>query len=161
MSQDKGAKSQPFINAAVQVGGQWRQFRAILDSGNDITLITQQTAQQLGISPQMASGKFKVQFGHSQNEGHDFYSVKIPMKLGAHLPPFQASVGVGPARENLIGRQDAFQHHDITFSKGQVRITQSNPNNNTIAVDLGANRSMHARRHASTAYTDTLPNNYI
>ena len=83
------------------------------------------------------------------------------MKLAPNLPPFQASVGVGPARENLIGRQDAFQHHDITFSQGQIRITQSNPNNNTIAVDLGANRSMHARQNANTRYRDTLPNNYI
>lgn len=157
----KSARAQPFIQAFVQVGGQWRGFRAILDSGNDITLITTQTAQQLGLSPQMASGNFKVQFGHSANEGHNFYMVKVPMKLGPHLQPFMASVGVGPARENLIGRQDAFEHHSITFTGGQISITQSNPNNNTFTVGLGNNRAMHASQNAASKYRDTIPNNYI
>ena len=157
----KSARAQPFIQAAIQVGGQWREFRAILDSGNDITLITQQTAAQLGLSPRMASGSFKVQFGHQQNEGHNFYMVKVPMRLGPHLRPFMASVGVGPARENLIGRQDAFEHHSITFTGGQISITQSNPNNNTFTVGLGNNRAMHAQYNAQSRYRDVLTNNYI
>ena len=152
--------AQPFIQPSIQIGGQWRSFRAILDSGNDITLITPQTAAQLGLSPKMASGNFKVQFGEQQNQGHNFYSVKVPMKLAPHLKAFMASVGVGPVRENLIGRQDAFQHHTITFSGGKVGISQQ-PNANSFAVDLGNNRAMHARQNQHSLYQHTVPNNYI
>lgn len=161
-SVNSGNNSQPFIQASVQVGGQWRSFRAILDSGNDITLITPQTAAQLGINPQMASGNFKVQFGESRNQGHNFYMVKIPMKLSPQLRAFTASVGVGPVRENLIGRQDAFQHHSITFNPGgKISITQPSPNANTFHVDLGNNREMHARQNQHSSYRDTVPNNFI
>lgn len=161
MSLQKDA--QPFINAQVNVGGQWKQFRAILDSGNDVTLMSQQTAQQLGISPQMAGGKaFKVQFGNTANDAHNFYQVSLPMKLAPHLRPFTAAVGVGQVRENLIGRKDAFQHHDILFKAGgKMQITQSQTNANTFSVQLGNNRERHAAQNANTQYTDVVPNNYL
>lgn len=160
MLQPGGSDSQPFINAYVNVNGQWKTFRAILDSGNDITLMTTQTAQQLGITPQMASGRFKVQFGESKNQGHDFYSVTLPMKLGSQLRPFQATIGVGPARENLIGRKDAFEHHAITFAGGKINISQ-HTNANSFNVDLGNNREMHSRQNAYSKYREVIPNNYI
>jgi hypothetical protein len=157
----KSPTAQPHVTAHVQVGNQWRPFQAILDSGNDITLISQQTAAQLGIGKNMCTSNFKVQFGHQQTQGHNFCQVKIPMRFG-NMKPFMASVGIGPVRENLIGRKDAFEHHTITFAPGgKIRLSQSNPNNNTFNIDLGGNREAHAQMNAGSRYTDTMPNNYL
>ena len=163
MSVQFGSKTpdaQPKIQADVLVGNQWKQFTAILDSGNDITLISEATAAQLGISRRMARSSFKVQFGNTANDTHNFFQVSLPMKFG-NMKPFQATIGVGKVRENLIGRKDAFEHHDILFSGGKIKLFQSNPNSNTFGVDLGGNRQAHAKMNSGSRYRDTMPNNYI
>ena len=154
------ANKQPKIQAHVQVGNQWRPFTAILDSGNDVTLISDATAAQLGINRGMARSSFKVQFGNTANDAHNFYQVHLPMRFQG-MQPFQSTIGVGQVRENLIGRKDAFEHHDILFSQGKIKIFQSHPNANTIGVDLGANRTAHAKMNSNSSYKDTVPNNYL
>lgn len=154
------AAQQPRITAHVNVGGQWRPFSAILDSGNDITLIGPDTAAKLGISRRMARSNFKVQFGQTANQAHNFYMVNIPMRF-ENLRPFMASIGVGPVRENLIGRKDAFEHHTIVFNRGQIKMFQSGPNQNTFGVDLSNNRSIYESTQKSGGYRGLIPNNYI
>lgn len=156
----RGAEAQPRVTAHVQVNGQWRPFSAILDSGNDITLIGQDTASKLGITRRMARSNFKVQFGQTANQAHNFYMVQIPMRFN-NMKPFMASVGVGPVRENLIGRKDAFEHHTIVFDKGQIRMFQSSPNQNSFGIDLGNNRQVYDMANRGRGYQSVVPNNYV
>lgn len=132
----KGPATQPRVTAQIQINGQWKSYNGIMDSGNDLNLITLQTAQQLGITPQMAKHNFKVQFGESKTQGHNFYMIQTPMRFGG-LKPFMAKVGVGPVRENLIGRSDVFQNHDIVFpAGGGVKMYQSSPDKNTFGINF-------------------------
>ena len=156
----KSPTAQPHITAHIQVGNQWKPYSAILDSGNDVNLISEATAQKLGLSKSMCTSRFKVQFGQAANQGHDFCQMQVPMRFG-NMRPFMATVGIGPVRENLLGRKDVFEHHTITFDHGKIRMSQSNPNNNTFNIDLGNNRVVHAGMNAGSRYTDVIPNNYI
>lgn len=157
----KSSEAQPMIQVSIQVGNQWRPYTAILDSGNDVNLISDATAAKLGLSKRNCTSNFKVQFGETANQGHNFCQMQIPMRFG-NMKPFMATVGVGPVRENLLGRKDVFEHHTITFSPGgKIRMSQSNPNQNTFNIDLGNNRPAHAQMNAGSRYTDVMPNNYI
>lgn len=146
------AAQQPLVTASVQINGQWKSYKGILDSGNDLNLITPQTAQQLGISPQMGQKQFQVQFGETANQRHNFFMINVPMKFG-NLQPFQASIGVGPVRENLIGRKDVFEHHKIVFDQGKVQMYQANPNQNSFGVNFPANNTRNFQQmHQGSKY---------
>lgn len=157
----RSSSAQPKISVSIQVGNRWMPYDAILDSGNDVNLISEQTAAKIGLSKNMCISRFKVQFGQTANQGHDFCQMQVPMRFG-NMRPFQATVGIGPVRENLLGRKDVFEHHTITFAPGgKIRMSQSNPNQNTFNIDLGNNREAHAQMNAKTGYQATVPNNYI
>jgi len=102
----------PFVN--VMMMGKDRQFHPVklmVDSGNDLTLISQQTAHELGYSTRDGE-PFHVA-GISQT-AQDFSMINTMIRIGSY-PPIHIGVGIGDVKDNLLGRQDVYNHYDITF----------------------------------------------
>ncbi len=104
--------------------GQFHDVEFLLDTGNDVTLITEAQAQSIGLNYQ--SGKTFTVVGVG-GEPKTFYMVNVPMKIGTD-DPFTARVGVGDTPENLLGYQDIAPQYRIVYDRNQnVRFEEEVP----------------------------------
>ena len=122
--------SRPYINIDVMgTDNTFHSIKGILDSGNDITLLTPSASSELGLTRNDATGQFNVK-GIS-SKPMIFYNVKLLMRVqntkpvwiraGAQIP----DVGEDPLRDNLFGRKDILDHFDIVMSKGSIELHQT------------------------------------
>lgn len=104
-------------------------IRGILDSGNDITLLTPNSSAELGLTRNDATGEFNVKGIGAKPMV--FYNVKLLMRVqdtqpvwiraGAQIP----SQGEDALRDNLFGRKDILDHFNIVMSKGRIELHQT------------------------------------
>jgi hypothetical protein len=138
--------SRPYITVNIQgADGQFHPIRGILDSGNDVTLLTPGASSELGLSRSMASGNFNVKGIGAKPMV--FYNVNLlvqikgtrPVRIraGAQIP----SAGEDQLRDNLFGRKDILDNFDILFSKGKIELHQHTAAGNTLP--LGIPRAPH------------------
>lgn len=81
----------------------------LIDSGNDISILTRMTAEKLGFSPDLEGERFFVK-GIS-GPGQEFKKMINVIKIG-DLTPMKIRMGMAVSpkslSENLLGRQDIF-----------------------------------------------------
>ena len=120
----------PYINIDIQgADGQFHSVKGILDSGNDITLLTPQTSAELGLTGDQGQGTFNVKGIGAKPMV--FTNVKLLMRVqdtepvwirsGAQIP----AAGDDALRDNLFGRKDILDHFDIVMSKGRIELHQT------------------------------------
>jgi hypothetical protein len=109
--------------------GQFHAIRGILDSGNDVTLLTPGATQELGISQMEGNGTFNVKGIGAKPMV--FNNVRLLMRVkgtqpvwiraGAQIP----QPGDDNLRDNLFGRKDLLDNFDIYMSKGTIELHQT------------------------------------
>ena len=102
-------------------GGMSSTVVTLLDSGNDITLMTKENARRLGIDPERDGVPFNV-LGVSAGTIRPRL-IRIVGQIG-NLRPRVFRVGVGDVPENLTGYEDMSQYYNIAF-KGRESVTIS------------------------------------
>lgn len=108
---------------------QFHPIKGILDSGNDITLLTPQVSNELGLTRKDATGEFNVKGIGAKPM--IFYNVRLLMQVqntkpvwiraGAQIP----DPGEDPLRDTLFGRKDILDKFDIVMSKGSIELHQT------------------------------------
>jgi hypothetical protein len=118
----------------------FHQIRGLLDTGNDITLLTRAASTELGFSKADTKGVFKVK--GIAAAPLNFYMVKTGIKIGQSTP-IQANVGLqldgstDALRDNLFGRKDILDNFDLYFSKGTVSLHKTGVGvGNTLGLTL-------------------------
>ena len=124
-----GSAARPYILAGIMgADKKFHQIKLLADSGNDVTLINDKSAAELGFDRaevKQNSQPFKVQ--GIANDPLDFYMIKSQLRL-KDLEPVWIKIGIGPVRENLLGREDVLDNFTVTTSKKQVIFTQLHSN---------------------------------
>ena len=114
--------------------GQYSSVRALIDSGNDISIFTRATAEQLGYHVESIKERFYVK--GINGEAKEFAEVKTNIKICNQLHPIPATIGLAlendSLSDNLLGRKDVFDNgrieivydeDSITFREKSNRIT--------------------------------------
>ena len=117
----------------------WVPVRLLADTGNDVTLLNQKTAEGLGLtSPEMLarSVAFKVQ--GIAAAPMDFMMIKRPVRMGGSTTPIEIKIGIGPLRENLLGREDVLDKFEMKFTKSKLTLTQLRDNTIPLWEPTGA-----------------------
>jgi hypothetical protein len=100
--------------------------RVLADSGSDITLLSRETGESIGFSPNMSNDKFGV--GGVGAGAVQFAKFATFIKI-ERLQPVRIDFGVaqqpGALRDNLLGREDVLDQYNITFSKNAVTFTRA------------------------------------
>lgn len=94
---------------------QFHDIEFLLDTGNDVTLITEDAARSIGLDYQSGHPFTVVGVGGAPKT---FYMVTRPMKIGTD-DPIQARIGVGDTPENLLGYQDIAPQYRIVYDRNQ------------------------------------------
>lgn len=101
--------------------GMTASVTTLMDTGNDITLMTKENARRLGIDPERDGVPFNV-LGVSAGTIRPRL-VRMVGQIG-NLRPRVFRVGVGDVPENLTGYEDMSQYYNIAF-KGRESVTIS------------------------------------
>ena len=114
--------------------GQYQQVRALIDSGNDISIFTRSTAERLGFHVESMKERFFVR--GINGEAKEFAQVSTKIKICNQLHPIPVTIGLAldndALSDNLIGRKDIFDNgkieivydeNSITFREKSNRIT--------------------------------------
>jgi hypothetical protein len=122
--------ARPYVT--INIMGRDNQFhpiRGILDSGNDITLLTAAATQELGLGANEGKGTFNVKGIGAKPMV--FNNVRLLMQVqntkpvwiraGAQVP----QGGDDQLRDNLFGRKDILDYFDIYMSKGSIELHQT------------------------------------
>jgi hypothetical protein len=128
----------PHINMMVgDSQGKLTQVTVLVDNGNDITLLTKATAQQLGIDPQNTGEKFDV--SGITDLGQNFGKITDTVQIG-NLPPLQIRMGLAwedaGLAENLLGRLDILENgpYTLTLDGTSATFTINHPD---ISINTG------------------------
>lgn len=113
--------------------GQFHSVRCLIDSGNDITILTRSTAQSIGYNPDTISSRFHVK--GINGEAREFAEVETKIKPCSTFIPLDASMGLAIQQDslsdNLLGRSGIFDsgkievvydHDSITFREKHNRV---------------------------------------
>lgn len=110
--------------------GQMQEITALMDAGNDVTLLRNSTSRQLGYDPQNEPGEvFPV--GGITGGPQQFKKIVTLLQFG-NMTPIQAHIGLAyqekSLAEDLIGRQDIFDRYEIDYTGNSVTVKEkSNP----------------------------------
>jgi hypothetical protein len=134
-------QGRPYVTLNIQsMDGTFKPIKAIFDSGNDITLINEDSARFLGLDhPEVLDDAtpFKVQ--GIAKAPLDFFMVKRLVKIEG-MNPVWMKIGIGGLKENLLGREDLFDNFDVSLSKKAIRFTQLHTNSIGIEFPAGGIR---------------------
>ena len=110
---------------------QFQMVEFLLDTGNDITLITVGTAQSLNLPYQQGKPFSVLGVGGAPKT---FMMLERPIKIG-NDDPIVVKIGVGDTPENLLGYQDIAPQYRIVYDKNrQVLFQESAPYPTRIAI---------------------------
>ena len=110
---------------------QFQPIEFLFDTGNDITLITEATAQSLGLN--YMTGKTFTVMGVG-GEPKVFHEIDRPIKIGSD-DPITVKIGIGDTPENLLGYQDIAPQYRIVYDKNRtVLFEESAPFAGRVAV---------------------------
>ena len=114
-STKKGQKKEVIVKV-LNANRQWVPIRAILDSGNDITILTTQTAQQLGLyNPNVGE---TISISGIAGGGQEFKMFPNYIQFG-NMKPIQVNMGFALRPEslpvNLIGNKDIIDSGKYTL----------------------------------------------
>jgi len=137
--------NRPYITIHIQgTDGQFKPIKGILDTGNDITLLTPASSADLGLTQGHATGQFNVKGIGAKPMV--FNNVKLLAKVqdtepvwiraGAQIP----TGGQDQLRDNLFGRKDILDKFDIVMSKGKIELHQTAPSGGYNALGLSLPR---------------------
>lgn len=128
----------PHINIMIgDSSGKMQSVTVLVDNGNDITLLTKTSAQQLGINPQQTGEKFDV--SGITDLGQNFGKITNTVQIG-NLPPIQIRMGLAwedsGLAENLLGRLDIIENgpYILTLDGKSVTFTLNHPD---ISINTG------------------------
>lgn len=114
-STKKGQKKEIIVNV-LNANGQMVPIRAVLDSGNDITILTAQTAKQLGLYHPNRGEKISV--SGIAGGGQEFNVFPNWIQFG-NMRPIQIKMGFALRNEslpvNLIGNKDIIDSGQYTL----------------------------------------------
>jgi hypothetical protein len=118
----------PYITIDIQgTDGQFYPVKGILDSGNDITLLTPETSAKLGLTG--GASTFNVK--GIGNKPMVFTNTDLLMRVQNTEPvtiPAGAQIPQGNddhLRDNLFGRKGILDHFNIMMSKGRIELHQT------------------------------------
>jgi len=107
----------------------WVPVRLLADTGNDVTLLNEKTAQDLGLTtPEILARAVPFKVQGIAAAPMDFMMIKRPVRMGGSTTPIEIKIGVGPLRENLLGREDVLDKFEMTFTKSKLKLTQLRDN---------------------------------
>jgi len=105
--------------------GQYQAIRALIDSGNDVSILTNATAVQLGFHVASIKERFFVR--GINGEAKEFAEVKTKIKICNQLSPIPLTLGLAldndALTDNLIGRKDVFDNGKIEIAYDDDSIT--------------------------------------
>jgi hypothetical protein len=107
--------SKPFIPISIQDAyGQWQVVYMLVDWGNDITLISANTAARLGFMEEAPDGTLPVQgvFGEPQQA---IIREGVIMQIG-ETNPFATRILITDTEQNLLGREFIDGRFDVMLS---------------------------------------------
>lgn len=111
--------------------GDYKPVTVIADSGNDITLLTQSTANQLGLHPSI--GTLLEVSGIQEDMVSRFKKINTYIQIG-NFAPVIAEIGFAldnnSLQENLLGNKDILSSgkFKFTFSSDKLTITSNDGN---------------------------------
>jgi Aspartyl protease len=111
----------PWITVGLM--GDDRMFHPVklmVDSGNDLTLISRETAANIGLDPRRGSS-FQVA-GISQ-QGQEFKQLQTMLKI-SNFRPIPIHIGVGDIKDDLLGREDVYENFEIIFDPDKITFRQ-------------------------------------
>ena len=110
-------EKRPFINMPIMgKDSRFQMVRLLADTGNDVSLINFETAAQLGFDENDGT-IFRVA-GISQ-QAQQFRMVKTYIKIG-NTKPRKIRLGIGPLKDNLLGREDIFPYYNVEYTPTAV-----------------------------------------
>ena len=141
------------------VTGQFTPVPVLSDTGNDITLLTEDWAPQLGFSPEMATSELNVMgVGGSQRKA--FYAFEAIMRIG-ELRPIRTKIAFGPTPKNLLGRESAMGGYNVTYTPTTITYTETSSFENVsetyanYAHNIGLGRAAGSR-NAQAGYRNRI-----
>lgn len=103
-----------------------RQFMTVpvlSDTGNDITLLTEDWAPRLGFDLNQADSELNVMgVGGAQRKA--FYAFNAVMRIGT-LSPIRTKIAFGPTPKNLLGRESAMGGYSVTYTPHSITYTET------------------------------------
>lgn len=118
----------------IEVNLAGKPTRMLWDSGNDITLINHDTADRLGIPWRQLPDGFNVK-GVDPTSSVPFKTLNLPIQIGG-TNPITIPVGIGPIRDNLLGREGVLDRFDATISKNKVVFSQHGAVGNGLGLSV-------------------------
>ena len=116
-------KPEHIINILSPATGQFIPITVLSDTGNDVTLLTEDMAPLLGFNLNQPDSELNVQgVGGSQRKA--FYAFNATMKIG-ELRPIQTKIAFGPTPKNLLGRESAMGGYSVTYTPNSVMYTET------------------------------------
>ncbi len=104
----------------MNASGQFQMVEFLLDTGNDVTLITEATADGLGLPWRSGTPFHVVGVGGAPKQ---FFMVNRQIKIG-NDDPITVKIGVGDTPENLLGYQDIAPQYRIVYDKNRQVLFQ-------------------------------------
>ena len=113
----------PMVPVEVRdANGGWQTVMMLADSGNDITILTLDTASRLGFD-QIAGTVTPVKgLGHSVTPYKRLENVIIQI---GNTQPIPITVLIGDTDINLLGREDVFSNFSVTYTGNEVHYHQT------------------------------------
>lgn len=103
--------------------GQWQGVDMLLDSGNDITILTRQTAAQLGFNENFGRPTMVQGIGAQLTPATVLDGIDIV--LGENTLPVRVRAMIMDTSMNLLGRADVLDKFRITFEGNRVYVEQT------------------------------------
>ena len=118
----------PYVMVKIMGGdGKWHDVNMMLDSGNDITLLTKDTAKAIQMDPKTDGDLFRV--AGINGTPDMFFMFTGQMQIGG-MSPISTKIGIGPLRDNLLGRNDIFKRYSILFTPNSVHFIENKEGKN-------------------------------
>ncbi len=103
--------------------GEFVPVPVLSDTGNDITLLTEDWAPRLGFDLNNADSELNVMgVGGAQRKA--FYAFNALMRIG-NLRPIRTKIAFGPTPKNLLGRESAMGGYDVTYTPTSIKYTET------------------------------------
>ena len=139
--------------------GQFTAVPVLSDTGNDITLLTEDWAPQLGFNPAEADSELNVMgVGGAQRKA--FYAFEAIMRIG-ELRPIRTKIAFGPTPKNLLGRESAMGGYNVMYTPTSITYTETSSFENVSETyaNYAANRGLYraaGSRNAQQGYRNRI-----
>jgi hypothetical protein len=140
--------------------GEFIPVPVLSDTGNDITLLTEDWAPRLGFDLNNPDSELNVMgVGGAQRKA--FFAFDAVMRIG-ELRPIRTKIAFGPTPKNLLGRESSMGSYEVTYTANQIKYTETSSGFETIQESYHnaiANRGLWkaaASRNAQQGYRNRI-----